>query len=143
MAVVDEVRARYLLLKPAMNERMERLWAAAEAKSLGFGGGAIVTAATGIRCKRIWLGKRDLDQMAATPPAEAARHQRIRRPGGGRKRLTEVDPTLKADLDALVDSPFKVSFPWLSRASGKSRHASRPRIGFAWGQVSWVHAGGV
>ena len=103
MAVVDEVRARYLLLKPAMNERMERLWAAAEAKSLGFGGGAIVTAATGIRCKRIWLGKRDLDQMAATPPAEAARHQRIRRPGGGRKRLTEVDPTLKADLDALVE----------------------------------------
>jgi DNA invertase Pin-like site-specific DNA recombinase len=46
-------------------------------------------------------------------------------------------------LEGKKTSPFKVSFPWLSRASGKLRHASRPRIGFAWGQVSWVHAGGV
>jgi Rhodopirellula transposase DDE domain len=103
MALVDEVRIRYRLLKPAMTERMERLWAAAEAKSLGFGGGAIVTAATGIRSKRLWLGKRELEEMAATPPAEPPREQRIRRSGGGRKRLTEIDPTLQSDLDALVE----------------------------------------
>jgi hypothetical protein len=70
MDVVDEVRLRYTLLKPAMNERMERLWAAAEARSLGFGGGAVVTAATGIRSKRIWQGKRELEEMEANPPVE-------------------------------------------------------------------------
>jgi hypothetical protein len=103
MDIVDEIRRRYELLKPVMNERIERLWAAAEAIALGFGGGAKVTAATGIRSKRIWKGKLDLEQMALEPQEDAAQKQRIRRPGAGRKRVTETDPTLIRDLEALVD----------------------------------------
>jgi hypothetical protein len=45
---VDRIRAKYELLAPVMDERMTRLWAAAEAKALRHGGIAAVTAATGI-----------------------------------------------------------------------------------------------
>jgi len=100
---VDEVRVRFELLRSVMDERTTRLWAAAEAKALGHGGGAIVTAATGIRSKRIWLGKLDLEELEATPPTAAPQMQRIRRPGGGRKHLTDNDPTLQHDLELLVD----------------------------------------
>ena len=100
---VDEVRVRWELLRSVMDERTTRLWAAAEAKALGHGGGAIVTAATGIRSKRIWLGKLDLEELEATPPTAAPQMQRIRRPGGGRKHLTDNDPTLQHDLELLVD----------------------------------------
>jgi len=101
--LVDQVQARYELLRPVMDERMTRLWAAAEAQSLGHGGGAVVTAATGIRSKRIWLGKLDLEGLEASPPVEKPRDQRVRRPGAGRKPLVEKDPTLTADLERLVD----------------------------------------
>ena len=100
---IDAVRARFESLRWVMDERTTRLWAAAEAKSLGHGGGAIVTAATGIRSKRIWLGKLDLDAMKEAPLVEAPQDQRIRRPGGGRKHLTDNDLTLKRDLELLVD----------------------------------------
>lgn len=86
-----------------MDERQTRLWAAAEAKALGYGGGAVVTAATGIRSKRIWLGKLDLEELERCPPSEPPREQRVRRPGAGRKPAVEKDPTLKRDLEALVD----------------------------------------
>src|ERR1700733_7006920 len=100
---VNEVRVRFELLRSVMDERTTRLWAAAEAKALGHGGGTIVTAATGIRSKRIWLGKLDLEELEETPPMEAPQTQRIRRPGGGRKHLTDNDPTLQHDLELLVD----------------------------------------
>ena len=100
---INEVRVRFELLRPVMDERTTRLWAAAEAKALGHGGGAIVTAATGIRSKRVWLGKLELEEMEETPLTEPPEKQRIRRPGGGRKHLTDNDPTLKHDLELLVD----------------------------------------
>jgi hypothetical protein len=103
MSRVDEVRLRFELLRPVMDERTTRLWAAAEAQALGHGGGAIVTAATGIRCKRLWLGKLDLQELQDTPPTEAPQDQRIRRPGAGRKRLTETDPALQGALERLVE----------------------------------------
>jgi hypothetical protein len=100
---VDQVRARFELLRPVMDERMTRLWAAAEAKSLGPGGGAVVTEATGIRSKRIWLGKLDLEAIQSSPPKERPRDQRVRRPGAGRKPLVTKDLTIKQDLERLVD----------------------------------------
>jgi hypothetical protein len=48
-----------------------------------------------------WM--RDSWEMGRTPPSEPAREQRVRRPGAGRKRLTEKDPTLVPDLESLVE----------------------------------------
>jgi hypothetical protein len=102
-ARIDEIRSRYESLTGVMDERMTRLWAASEALSLGRGGIAAVTEATGIRKKRIAHGIRDLALLRESPPSEAPRQQRVRRPGAGRKRLTDKDPTLMSDLDLLVD----------------------------------------
>ncbi len=100
---IGEIRSRYEGLAPVMDERVTRLWAACEAKALGRGGIAAVTEATGILGKRIWSGMRELKEMGRHPPKESPRQQRVRRPGAGRKPLTEKDPTLVTDLDGLVE----------------------------------------
>jgi transposase len=63
----------------------------------------VVTAARGIRSKRISEGQRDLDEIEAAPPTGKPREQRIRRPGAGRKPLTEKDPKLREHLESLLD----------------------------------------
>jgi transposase len=98
--IVDQVRVRFEHLRHVLDERAMRLWAAAEALALGYGGGAIVTAATGILSKRIWHGKLDLAQATGT---EVPGRQRVRRRGAGRKRLTAGDTTLVADLERLIE----------------------------------------
>src|SRR5258708_27752042 len=103
MADIDAIRKKYERLAPVMDERMTRLWAATEAESLGRGGSAAVTEATGILGKRIRAGLRDLRELRQHPPNESPQDQRVRRPGGGRKKLTEKDPTLLRDLESLVE----------------------------------------
>ncbi len=87
----EQVRERYELLRPVLDERQRRLWAAAEATALGYGGGAIVTRATGIRSKRISRGRKDLEELQGARTLEKPREQRVRRPGAGRKPLEESD----------------------------------------------------
>ena len=60
---VEEIRLKHDALAPVLDERTMRLWAASEAKALGHGGIATVTAATGIRRKRIGIGIRELAQL--------------------------------------------------------------------------------
>ena len=67
--------------------------------TLGHGGIAAVERATGISRSTITRGIREVESGAS---AELAA-ERTRRPGGGRERATEKDPTLLADLEALVE----------------------------------------
>ena len=99
---VTEISEKFALLAPTMNERQTRLWLAAEARALGRGGVAAVTRATGVLGKRIGMGLRELAQMAQQPGEDLAGPQRIRREGGGRKKLSEIDETLIDDLESLV-----------------------------------------
>jgi hypothetical protein len=94
---------KFEALAPVMDERLTRLWAAAEAEAYGRGGPAAVTKATGILGKRILAGRRDLAALRASPPTEPAQEQRIRKPGAGRKRLEDTQPGLVEALDALID----------------------------------------
>ncbi|MEP7305245.1 MAG: hypothetical protein ABJA98_06995 [Acidobacteriota bacterium] len=73
-------------------ERSRRVRAATEALALVRGGPGIVPRATGIAESTI---RRGLRELAAPPPLEA---ERTRRPGGGRKRVTDHRPTLRRDL---------------------------------------------
>lgn len=100
---VDAIRSRYEALTPVMDERMRRLWAAAEAKSIGWGGLNAVREATGISYATIKAGLHELDEIRAHPPLKKPQNQRVRRPGGGRKRLIDEDPTLLKDLESLVE----------------------------------------
>ena len=94
---VATLRAKYAALEPELTERSRRIWAATEARAIGYGGITRVMQATGIAESTIQRGLRDLDAREPLPAA------RTRRPGGGRKRATETDPTLLRDLDALVE----------------------------------------
>jgi hypothetical protein len=95
--VVANIRRRYALLRPELDERARRCWAATEALALGYGGASAVARATNIARNTIAVGIRELQA-----PARLAA-DRIRRPGAGRKPLTATDPGLPAALDALVE----------------------------------------
>jgi hypothetical protein len=98
--VIARVRRKYRSLRPGMDERMRRHWAAAEARDLGWGGITAVAEATGLSRVTVTAGLRDLDQPVRVRAAQA---ERVRRPGGGRKPVRERDPELEAALDALID----------------------------------------
>jgi len=98
--VIDElaIGERFRALAGELNERQRRLWAAAEARSYGRGGIAATARATGMHVETIRLGIRELESGETLAPG------RVRRPGGGRKSLTEKDATLLGDLERLVDA---------------------------------------
>jgi transposase len=90
-------RAKYRALAPTLTERARRIWAATEARAAGRGGITGVARATGISASTIQRGLHELDAKGRLAPG------RIRRPGGGRKRTVDKDPTLVADLEGLVE----------------------------------------
>jgi hypothetical protein len=95
--VVDEraVQDRFGLLAVHLDERSKRLWAAAEAISLGYGGAEAVRA-TGIAATTIRRGIADLR-------AGEVLGGRVRRAGAGRRRIVDTDPAVLDDLDRLAD----------------------------------------
>jgi hypothetical protein len=90
----------YQLVWPHLDERQRRLLLAAGARGLGRGGITAVAQVTGASRQTVHTALAELDDPAASGRLPAGR---IRRPGGGRKRLTERDPDLLGVLDALVD----------------------------------------
>ena len=98
---LERIRRKFDALGPVMDERTRRQWAAAEAAELGWGGVSAVAAATGLSRTTITAGLHELRYRAEHPDAPVC--ARIRRPGGGPKRLTETDPGLLPALEALVD----------------------------------------
>jgi len=56
-----------------------------------------VARATGIAYSTVRRGLKELESGASAEPG------RVRRPGGGRKRTLDKDPTLLADLEGLVE----------------------------------------
>lgn len=101
MHKVEHIRQKYEALKPFMDERMRRLWAAAEAEGLGRGGISAVAAATGLSRTTITAGIAEHQQRPSDLAAPAA--ARLRRAGAGRKRLTAVATALLRGLESLVD----------------------------------------
>ena len=85
-----------------LDERSRRRFAAAEAKSAGRGGVAAVARVTGMARSTIIRGLAELGVDSSDATASGVPAGRIRRPGGGRKKLTQTDPTLLADLNGLV-----------------------------------------
>jgi len=94
---IRTVKKKYESIRVWLNEKSRRIWAASEAEALGYGGLTIVCEATGIDCHTIRkgiseLGKKESDIV------------RIRKKGGGRKRLTEKQPDILRVIKKLVDS---------------------------------------
>jgi hypothetical protein len=103
MDIESAIRERYQNLEWALDERLRRLYAAAEAKVLGHGGISLVQKATGVARGSIKQGLKELlpSQRAKAPGDDSIR--RIRRPGGGRKASVKDDAKLLAALESLVE----------------------------------------
>jgi len=90
-------------LRPILDERLRRLWAAAEALALGTGGIAVLSEATGLSRTTIRAGIEEL-RGSEGELSQLTKEGRIRKPGGGRKSVVERDATLQSDLEALLES---------------------------------------
>jgi len=125
--VIDEqaIGERYRALAGEFDERRRRLWAGAEALSHGRGGLAAVVRATGISHVTVATGMREIKA------GETLESGRVRRRGGGRKPLTETDPTMLGDLEELVsgeargdpESPLR----WTAKSTRRLAGALRER----------------
>ena len=93
----SEIGTRFQLLSPFLNERTRRLAAAAEAAAIGRRGISLVSRATGVSRRAIRSG------LAQLRSPETSGGDRIRRMGGGRRKTTVIDATLKSDLERLID----------------------------------------
>ena len=107
---------RWLDLRAHLDERSRRLWLAAEAKALGFGGITLVSAVTKVAKDTITDGIKELAGEVAEPG-------RVRRVGGRRKRAEEVDPELPTALEELVEPATRgdpqSSLRWTSKSLNK------------------------
>jgi hypothetical protein len=119
MAEIDEraIAERWRLMTGALDERGRRRWAAAEARSHGRGGIAAVVRATPVSESTVRRGLSELDEGEVLEPG------RVRRSGGGRKRVTVTDPTLVSDLERLVEPDVRGDperpLRWSSKSGAK------------------------
>ncbi len=94
---VEKIRDKYEGISFCLNERSRRIWAATEAKSYGRGGITVISKATGIDAKTIRKGLLELDEK------DRLSADRIRREGGGRKKLKDTYQNLLDDLESLIE----------------------------------------
>lgn len=93
---IETLRAKFEVLLPHLDERAQRLTLAAEARSLGHGGIAAVARASGASRSRVQQGVAELE--GGQGPTG-----RVRRPGAGRKPVTQTDPGVVDALLSLVE----------------------------------------
>jgi DDE family transposase len=103
--LIAAIRNKYQALRLVMDEKVRRRWAACEARAIGWGGITAVAAATGLSRPTIRAGRAEVQGGASRSEED---HQpegsRVRRGGGGRRRLTAGDLPLVKDLQALLES---------------------------------------
>ena len=88
--------AKYAVVAPVLHERARRLWAGTESRAIGYGGDALVSAATGLARDTVRNGRREIERGI-----EAS--ARVRRPGAGRPSVKTAQPGVKDALERLVD----------------------------------------
>lgn len=109
-------RERFAAVGRGLNERTRRLFAAAEARTVGYGGIAASLRATGISRRTIRRGLKDLNDPASLSGD-------ARRSASGWQPLTETDATLLEDLRQLLEPATKGDpmrpLRWVSRIRAK------------------------
>jgi len=97
MIDADAIRYRWDTVGRNLDERGRRMFAAAEVRTAGWGGLAVVSRITGLARSTINRGEDDLD--AAPLP-----RGRVRRAGGGRRAVSASDAGLVPELKRLVEA---------------------------------------
>ena len=96
IALEAAIVEKYVAIAPVLDERARRLWAATEARAIGYGGDALVSAATGLARETIRNGRREIEHGVDVTG-------RVRRAGAGRPDIEQAQPGIKEALEQLVD----------------------------------------
>ena len=115
MEIEAVIEARIAAVLPCLDERQRRIYLAAEAHSLGWGGVSKIAKLS--RVSRRTIAKGGQSGQARLPT------KRIRTAGGGRKKATERQPELLAKIESLV-APHTMGNPtnpliWTSKSVRK------------------------
>jgi hypothetical protein len=100
--VLETIEAKYATLSPYLDERTRRIWAAVEARSMGWGGVSRVAQATGMSRATIYAGVQELESLNQAPD-EVMSPWQLRCWGGGGKRIEQTNEGILEDLESLLD----------------------------------------
>ena len=96
------IAEKYESIKPYLNEKTRRIWAATEVRAIGRGGVSEIARVTGLSRTTIHKAIAELEQPLSEEWDEGS--PSIRQLGGGRKSLRDTDPQLVKDLQTLVEA---------------------------------------
>lgn len=96
--LIETIRKKYERVSVVLDERGRRVWASAEADALGYGGQSLVAKATGLSRMTLYSEK-----LGAAQSGLGGSRKRVRKGGGGRKKLTEQEPMLLSALEGWVE----------------------------------------
>ena len=96
-AEISTIKVKYKVIKSCLSEKGKRLWAAVEVNSYGRGGFNAVCLATGLSSATISKGLKELANDSFSEK------DRIRKSGGGRKKLSQIQSNLVPDLEQLIE----------------------------------------
>ena len=124
MTIITEIAKKFKPLKNILNERQTRIWASTEARAIGHGGIAILSEVTGLGVKTISRGISEISKPGRKSNQTLnLDSDRARKPGGGRKLVTEIHPNIMSKLEVLL-SPATRGDPesnllWTSKSLSK------------------------
>ena len=124
MTDLTGIKKRFSVLSRLLDERSRRLVAGAESLALARGGISAVSRATGISRPVIRQG------MAELKNPNTALVGRIRKPGGGRKRIVERDSAVVADLEKLLETKVFLSLFVKVRSGWADDQAMLKQLGY-------------
>jgi len=117
---IQAIRQEFCEIAPLLDERRVRIWCASRARAYnrehGRKGATVVHRATGVSRNCIYAGIHEL--LTTGPPLPGTR---VRRPGGGRKLLSESQPGLCETLEQFI-APLTRGDPestlrWVSKST--------------------------
>jgi hypothetical protein len=100
MANPAEILRRWQLLGPYLDRRQRSLLAAAEAEAIGYGGGVLLSAVTGLSVQTITARRIKLRLTHRASPGSLVRHEKRGRVG--RKLVEAKDPDITTALERML-----------------------------------------
>jgi len=97
----NEMKSFFEKVKPHLNEKTRRIVTAGAAIALGRGGISKMSKASGMAREVIRTGIKEIEESTLKTVDEPT--ERVRQPGGGRKKAVEHNPELLEDLLNLID----------------------------------------
>lgn len=101
---MDTIREqRILTLLKMMDERQKRIFLAGEAADMGRGGISELSRLTGVSRTTITSGMQEYEELQESKEDPFLRAGKVRKDGGGRKLIEEINPDIEQALLKLVD----------------------------------------